>query len=806
VTPVFAQTSGGVATKEDGANSTSAQPSFRSRPFSEMLSDANSGLLAPGEDPENRLGRPFLMHLASDQKRFWMSPRELKTASGKAFFPFAAFTGLLIANDSWISKQVPDSPSQLQRSKNISDFAVFSLVGAAGGAFVLGYIRHNDHLSETGLLAGEAALNGTAVTYALKGITRRERPFQGTGSGTFFQGGGSFPSEHAALAWSVASVIAHEYSGPLTKFAAYGLASAVTITRVTGKQHFASEALIGSALGWYIGRQVYRAHHDPELGGDAWGDAFENDSDAPRAPAMMGSTYVPLDSWVYPALERLEALGYIGTSFAGIKPWTRLECARLTEEAGDTLARDEAAPRHLTDIQARLQEEFAYEFNLLDGGRNFTARVDSVYARAVSISGPALTDGYHFGQTLDYDFGRPFRRGTNSQIGASFQLASGPFAAYVRAEFQHAPSAPAPSDAVRSIIAERDHVPLPPGVPVDTINRPRLLDAYVAFNVKGWQISAGKQSLSWGPGVGGSLLWSNNAEPVTMVRLTNTEAFRLPSILKFLGPAQLDQFIGRLDGHSVVPDPFIYGQKINFKLLPSLELGFGRTVILGGKGESPFTAHNFILSFFGQQAGKGSVPGDAHSSMDWTFRVPKVRNYIVFYGEVYADDDFVPWQNPAKNPYRTGIYITRIPGLPKLDFHMEAASTESPGFFNGNNQGNLNYWNLQYPDGYTNNGNLIGATVGRAGRSIQCWFTYWLSPRNTVQFSYKHNTVSPSFIPQGGAWQDYSLQNQMSFRSGFYLKTQVQYEHISRYPILFNGPQRNVAAIVEFGFARSEKK
>jgi hypothetical protein len=201
-------------------------------------------------------------------------------------------------------------------------------------------------------------------------------------------------------------------------------------------------------------------------------------------------------------------------------------------------------------LQAQLQQEFAYEFRLLGGDRNLAASLDSVYTRAVSISGPALTDSYHFGQTLAYDFGRPFRRGTNGEIGTSFQLASGPVAAYVRAEFQHAPSAPAPSDAVRNVIAVRDQVPLPPSVGLNALNRPRLLDAYVALNVGGWQISAGKQSLSWAPGLGGSMLWSDNVEPITMVRLTKSEPSPLPGIFRFLGPTQIDQFVGRLQGHS----------------------------------------------------------------------------------------------------------------------------------------------------------------------------------------------------------------------------------------------------------------
>ena len=49
------------------------------------------------------------------------------------------------------------------------------------------------------------------------------------------------------------------------RFGAYGLASAVSISRFTGRKHFLSDVLVGSALGYGTGRYVYRAHHDPTL-------------------------------------------------------------------------------------------------------------------------------------------------------------------------------------------------------------------------------------------------------------------------------------------------------------------------------------------------------------------------------------------------------------------------------------------------------------------------------------------------------------------------------------------------------------
>src|SRR5258708_14766626 len=91
--------------------------------------------------------------------------------------------------------------------------------------WVWGRGSHNDHWRETGLLAGEAALNSLVVVEGLKYPLGRRRPFQGNGSGDFFRGGTSFPSEHAAAAWPVAGVNEHEYPRLLTQLYVYGLLS-----------------------------------------------------------------------------------------------------------------------------------------------------------------------------------------------------------------------------------------------------------------------------------------------------------------------------------------------------------------------------------------------------------------------------------------------------------------------------------------------------------------------------------------------------------------------------------------------------
>ena len=83
-------------------------------------------------------------------------------------------------------------------------------------------------------------------------------------------------------------------------------------------------------------------------------------------------------------------------------------------------------------------------------------RLDSVYARTTSISGPPLTDSYHFGQTIVNDYGRPFQRGTNGLAGFSSSGVAGALAFSVRGEYEHAPSAAGYSQAVQDAIQVAD--------------------------------------------------------------------------------------------------------------------------------------------------------------------------------------------------------------------------------------------------------------------------------------------------------------------------------------------------------------
>jgi membrane-associated phospholipid phosphatase len=170
-------------------------------------------------------------------------------------------TGVLIANDESVLHQVP--ASWHNTSINISNAGVYGLGAAAGGIFITGLVTHNPHATDTGIRSAEASVDSVILYTALKAVLARQRPYSGTGEGRFFSGNwtsGSFPSGHATFAWTLASVMAHEYPNWPMRLLMYGAATAVSTTRVTGGQHFPADVFAGSVIGYGVG--TYVAHED----------------------------------------------------------------------------------------------------------------------------------------------------------------------------------------------------------------------------------------------------------------------------------------------------------------------------------------------------------------------------------------------------------------------------------------------------------------------------------------------------------------------------------------------------------------
>jgi PAP2 superfamily protein len=224
----------------------------------------------PVASPTPTLEHEFFKNMMRDQKAIWTAPFHLHERDGRWLAPIGLGTAALIATDQRTGDEMAESTGPLNASRIVSYAGSAYGVGAVAGAFyIAGRAGHDPRARETGVLGAEALLDSAMVVTVVKEITQRTRPSGGRSRSDFFDGGSSFPSGHSIEAWSLATVIAHEYHGhPAVQIAAYGIASAVSVARFTGQKHYLSDVLVGSAMGFGIGRYVYRTHHQTKSGTD----------------------------------------------------------------------------------------------------------------------------------------------------------------------------------------------------------------------------------------------------------------------------------------------------------------------------------------------------------------------------------------------------------------------------------------------------------------------------------------------------------------------------------------------------------
>lgn len=551
-------------------------------------------------------------------------------------------------------------------------------------------------------------------------------------------------------------------------------------------------------------------------GGQQSSNRGANDSAAPAEDcelSMSGSPYIPVDSWIYPAVLRLYSLGFLDHVFLGLRPWTRSSLSHMLEDTGAKIEEAKAGP--VTDEASDIYAVLNHELHPGSGGPcpahrgdvRGDVRMESTYSVVRVLSGTPLRDSFHLGATIVNDYGRPYENGFNNYSGASGYATAGRFTLYVRGEFQGAPSAAGYSAALAQTLSTIDQssyfIPsrtapygpttaifnqttIPQG-PIATAAQGRFLEAYVSAQFLRHVFSFGKQDEWMGPAQSASMAYSNNAENIYALHIDRTEPLYIPLLSRITGPFRYEFLVGALRGHTMMPnpaylanpspnvpnvinpgDPWVHVEKFSFKPTRDLEFGFERTVIWGGRGHEPITFRTFLKSFFSTNSTYYAVkdtardPGARFGTFDFTYRLPYLRNLLTLYADMEAHDAPSPIAKPTHAAFRPGLYLSHFPGIARLDLRVEAADTDSsvnstPSYI-ASVGGIYQYWEILEKQGYTNQGQLFGDWMGREGKGGQGWITYHLSGNEWVQASMRTQKASKDFIPGGTTLNDFSVQ------------------------------------------------
>src|SRR5215472_14396786 len=510
------------------------------------------------------------------------------------------------------------------------------------------------------------------------------------------------------------------------------------------------------------------------------------------ASVALASTYVvmiPLDSPIYLELETLDGLGYLDTYFSEIRPFSRIEAARLTLEAERNMKLDDEyvplAVQLTTTLDLQLSEEIEWlRNNAEDNQPNMihpllSAEAQYIYSagsRRHWLTGPNQQINAQEGTPLlPNNDGLQTDPGSNEIVRASGWAGFGSFL---------------------TTYAEGAAVgPLTHSIP--GTSRGQLLGAEAVVSLGNQAISFGQQERWWGPDQFSSLDQDNNAKPFPALTWQNIHPRYLPWILRYLGPGRRQIFLGQLDAaRATSQHPWIGGHVLVFKPLPWFEFGATREIIFGGRNNDHYTFQGFMGRFTGIATGNpanGNTKSRGGGFLK--LRFPKWRGLQIYYQMSGADNltkevpqigHYMPFLSVS---YQGGAYLPRLTadGLTDLRFEWTI---------------NCGDYSIQTGNSLYSiyDGQMFGAPIGPNATQVDVQFGRWLDGiRYKADVDFFYTEEAPS-VYQGGIDFSYpansafypfpKLTKEHSGGVAFALQRLAQTVSMGNYETLMDGKSR----------------
>jgi len=421
--------------------------------------------------------------------------------------------------------------------------------------------------------------------------------------------------------------------------------------------------------------------------------------------------------WTYDALHSLVISGLAGRVVMNTKPMSRREMAIILADILRRIQHNQVAQfAHRSDLQdtiLALMEEFTPELLALGvtgyGMKQEVPRLIEVKPleylqfRAGFASESATNLENSNGERLD--------RGLNGRVTTSswFEV-GGVLAGYIQPEYQ---------------IGEET-------------NRGELIEGYLKARGGPVELIVGRESLWWGPGFNGSMIISNNALAMNMVRLRTANQVTLPWVFAdLLGPMKFELFFGGLEQErEFYPNSKVTGARINFAPAPWIEIGASRSIMFdggGGRTYLPWYRYPFVYVHGNKEGTEGdSSAGDNRWQIDASIRLADVGKYVPITrdAELYFD---LGWDDtccgtfyvPLDPGLMIGLYLPNFLMLPDTTLRFEYTNTTHIQFTSGT-----------WQDGYERKGQVISHFVGTKGEDFFVRLTHKLNPQTDVGIEY----------------------------------------------------------------------
>lgn len=380
------------------------------------------------------------------------------------------------------------------------------------------------------------------------------------------------------------------------------------------------------------------------------------------AGSACATVNLPLHHWAYEAIERLSALGLIDGAMLGAKPYSRNQAAKYVTRAIE---------RGLTDpLLNRLRREFRAELEgLQPGALRHGARLQA------EVDGASIGGGQKV-RFRENSGGEHWVDGVHSRADLRGWVDLNGLASLT---------------VQPTFISSTDNAYL----------REFSLKI-VRFNIA---LEAGRGSLWWGHGHHGSLLVTDHAFPLDMIKLGSEEAFRLPGKLGGLGEWKVQSFLAQLERERDFPRARLFGLRVGYMPAGWLELGLTRLTQFNGEGRDQSFPQTVIDAYRDAPNQGGDLEVNEQAMLDFRATLAGLQ----LYGELGSEDK---WSKtiPSRAAFLAGIYIPQLFRGDSTDLRIEYADTD----YTRRNSGVPQVWynNGTYRSGMRHRGFPLGHHMG----------------------------------------------------------------------------------------------
>lgn len=479
----------------------------------------------------------------------------------------------------------------------------------------------------------------------------------------------------------------------------------------------------------------------------------------PSFAGGFSSPNVPVDDPVYRQIDKLIAFGLIKDAIYGQRPWSRNEIARMIGEAmknrekvGPPLAPDDreiSSNIAVDDLLEGLKRDYKEELirrGILEGETKkfYVHPLEQVSFDYTALDSPPRDIPVSNGSGLIDGFINPLvaqREGLDFVDGNNLSLETSHSASLTKYFSLHF----------------RPHARLLVPNTGETKAKFIVQDLYGKFNIRNFEIEAGRDHLIWGHAENGGLIFSNNARSLDMIKISNDSPFYHPWIFRYFGPSKYTFFIANLGPERIFKNSFLYGFKVTIKPTHFLELGLSETIVIGGDGAPSLSFFDPIGELFPvHKIGRNILFDDKSDHrfgfFDMRLTIPPLRNSVLYFDSFFDDSPARAFGHLGdlmdQMAMMVGFYIPRLTTDGSADLTLEYRHVPGVGYRHSN-----------WTTGYTLNREIIGDPLGPDADSILLKFSADLSDNKilTTSLSYENrdsDTFSQTTNPVTGGGEE----------------------------------------------------